>query len=225
MVCPHCGIGIHDDRKTDTKAAEHDAGSYFVVSRICPVCDQVIVELRFEPQKMAGNQSPNLLHAIGDAILSQQGWTRLIWPKGIGRKAPPPEVPDEFASDYREAALVLADSPNASAALSRRCLQHILREKLKVKPSRPFLSYEIKEVLKDSTTPSYISEALDHLREFGNFAAHPDVDSNTGVVVPVEQGEAEWCLEVLDMVFEFYFVRPAKEMEMQRAIDLRKGKS
>jgi hypothetical protein len=41
----------------------------------------------------------------------------------------PIEVPKEFADDYNEACLILEDSPKSSAALSRRCLQHILREK------------------------------------------------------------------------------------------------
>jgi hypothetical protein len=41
----------------------------------------------------------------------------------------PSEVPPEFANDYKEACLIIANSPKASAALSRRCLQNILREK------------------------------------------------------------------------------------------------
>ena len=54
---------------------------------------------------------------------------QLIRPKAISRVPLPPEVPQEFAGDYKEACLVLADSPKASAALSRRCLQNLLREK------------------------------------------------------------------------------------------------
>ena len=84
------------------------------------------------------------------------------------------------------------------------------------------LKDEIKAVIDNPDTPSYISQSLHHLREFGNFGAHPDLDKNTGVIVPVEQDEAEWCLEVLEMVYEFYFVRPAKEEAMQKAIDARK---
>ena len=226
MECPYCKIGFHDDKKTMFRVAKDGLTSYYVISRICPVCKEIIVQLRMEREQAATNQPVTLGSVIAGALLAlndPREWTRLIWPKGIARKPVPAEVPDEFAADYREACLVLADSPNASAALSRRCLQHILRNKLGVRAPR--LKEEIEAVIQTSDTPSYISEALDHLREFGNFGAHPDLDKNTGVIVPVEQGEAEWCLEVLEMVFEFYFVRPAKEEAMRRAIDARKSQN
>ena len=35
--------------------------------------------------------------------------------------------------------------------------------------------------------------------------------------MPVEPGEAEWCLEVIEMLFDFYFVRPADIQKRQRA--------
>jgi len=57
----------------------------------------------------------------------------LVNPKGSNRPPVPPEVPPDFTEDYIEACLVLPDSPKASAALSRRCLQHILGEKAGVK--------------------------------------------------------------------------------------------
>ena len=223
MECPHCKIGFHDDKKTIYGVAKDGLKSYYVISRICPVCKEIIIELRMEREELAADKLVTLGGMVAGAILAlndPREWTRLIWPKGIARKPAPPEVPNEFAADYREACLVFADSPNASAALSRRCLQHILRNKLSVKPGQ--LKDEIKAVIDNSDTPSYISESLHHLREFGNFGAHPDLDKNTGVIVPVEQDEAEWCLEVLEIVFEFYFVRPAKEEAMQRAIDARK---
>ena len=224
MECPHCGIGFHDDKKTIYTVAKDGPKKYFVISRICPVCKEIIVQLRMEREQVETNQPVTFGGIIAGAILAindPRKWTRLIWPKGIARRPAPPEVPEEFAADYREACLVLADSPNASAALSRRCLQHILRKRLGVKASR--LKDEIEDVINNTDTPSYISESLDHLREFGNFGAHPDLDKNTGIIMPVEQGEAEWCLEVLEMVFEFYFVRPAKEEAMQKAIDARKS--
>ncbi len=129
----------------------------------------------------------------------------MVWPKGIARAPLSKEVPDKYATDYREACNVFGDSPKASAALSRRCLQLILREVAKVKPSD--LSKEIDAVL--PTLPSAISEALDAIRVTGNFAAHPIKSTNTGEIVDVEPGEAEWSLDVLESLFDFYFVQPA----------------
>lgn len=130
----------------------------------------------------------------------------LFRPKGALRPPPPKEVPEAFAADYKEACLVLPDSAQASAALSRRCLQHILRDVAKVKPSD--LAKEIDEVLSNGKLPSYIAESIDAVRNIGNFAAHPIKSKTTGEVVPVEPGEADWNLDVLESLFDFYFVQP-----------------
>jgi hypothetical protein len=102
---------------------------------------------------------------------------------------------------------VLPDSAKASAALSRRCLQHMLREVAKVKPSD--LSKEIQELLDRGTLPTQIADALDAVRNIGNFAAHPIKSQHSGEVLDVELGEAEWNLDVLESLFDFYFVQPA----------------
>jgi hypothetical protein len=51
-------------------------------------------------------------------------------------------------------------------------------------------------------------QAIDAVRSIGNFAAHPLKDTNTGMIVDVETGEAEWLLDVLDALFDFTFVQP-----------------
>lgn len=130
----------------------------------------------------------------------------LGYPKAPTRPAPPSQVPSEFAEDYIEAALVIIESPKASAALSRRCLQHILREKAAVKHSD--LAKEIDQVISGNSLPSYLAEAIDAVRNIGNFAAHPIKSTSSGEVVPVEPGEAEWNLDVLEGLFDFYFVQP-----------------
>lgn len=141
---------------------------------------------------------------------------RLIYPKGTTRPVPP-EVPLEFAQDFVEAALVLPDSPKASAALSRRCLQHLLREKAGVKKSN--LAAEIQEVIDSKSIPPYLAETIDGVRNIGNFAAHPIKSTSTGEVVPVEPGEAEWNLDVLEAMFEFYFVQPKRVRQQREALD------
>ncbi|AXE91781.1 DUF4145 domain-containing protein [Paraburkholderia terricola] len=52
----------------------------------------------------------------------------LVFPRGATRPKPANEVPAHIAGDFQEACLVVNDSPKASAALSRRCLQTVLRE-------------------------------------------------------------------------------------------------
>ena len=102
---------------------------------------------------------------------------------------------------------MLFDSPKASAALSRRTLQLLLRDVAAVKPSD--LSKEIDEVLASNALPSHLAKAIDAVRQLGNFAAHPIKSTNTGEIVDVEPGEAEWLLDVIEGLFDFYFVQPA----------------
>lgn len=171
---------------------DEDAG-WAVATLLCPECKKFnIFLMRCQIQQ---GQVVRVLES------------RAVRPKAASRPAPPSEVPPEFADDYAEACLVLSDSPKASAALSRRCLQHVLREKAGVKHSD--LAKEIQEVLDSGHLPSHLAESLDAIRNTGNFAAHPVKSKSTGEVVPVEPGEAEWNLEVLEALFDFYFVQPA----------------
>ena len=128
----------------------------------------------------------------------------LIRPKVPNRQPIPPEVPPEFTEDYREACEILAESPKASAALSRRCLQFILREKAGVNKGN--LKQEIDEVILTGNLTAEIADSL-----------HTQHHQGTGEIVPAEPGEAEWCLEVIEMLFDFYFVRPADIQKRQRA--------
>jgi hypothetical protein len=144
---------------------------------------------------------------------------RIFRPKVSGRAPIPPEVPENLAKDYIESCLVLADSPKASAALSRRCLQSLLRDYATVKPSD--LSKEIDEVRAKGVLPSHLSESIDAVRNIGNFAAHPAKDKTTGEIVEVEAGEAEWNLDVLEGLFDFYFVQPAATKAKRDALNLK----
>jgi len=115
-------------------------------------------------------------------------------------------VPKEIAYDFNEAVMVLNDSPKASVVLGRRCLQNLLREKAKV--NHTHLSDEIQEILNRKELPSHLAENLGAVRQIGNFAAQPIKSERTGEIVPVEPGEAEWILDILEGLVDFYYVLP-----------------
>jgi len=120
----------------------------------------------------------------------------------------PTEVSDPYKQDFIEACSVLTLSPKASAALSRRNLQAILRDKAGAKKKDLF--DQIEEVIASGTLPSHIADGLHAVRNIGNFAAHEIKSKVTGAIVDVEVGEAEWNLDVLESLFDFYFVEPMK---------------
>jgi Domain of unknown function (DUF4145) len=141
----------------------------------------------------------------------------LVRPKVAGRPPIPSDVSEKYAEDYRHACLVLADSAKASAALSRRCLQLLLRDEANV--VHQDLYKEIQELLDRQTLPSHIAESLDAVRVVGNFAAHPVKSQSTGEIVAVETGEAEWNLDVIEALFDFYFVAPARTKARKDALN------
>lgn len=199
MKCPHCQTEFHDSPRIIDLGNDPD-GLWYLQTQECAACHRLVLTL-------LNKEALRLGRAGVDYCPGKEKTRYLVRPKVANRPAPPKEVPEEFASDYREAILVLADSPKSSAALSRRCLQHILREKAGVKKAD--LAKEVDEVISSGKLPSHLSEAIDGIRNIGNFAAHPIKASASGDVLPVEPGEAEWTLDVLEGLFDFYFVQPA----------------
>lgn len=206
MECPHCLKSFHAQRQIRELAKDQE-GHWGVAFFQCPACARVIVYL--------GNCTH--IRQNGVTALTDVSLLQLVKPKGANRPPPPQEVPKQYSEDYKEACIVLPDSAKASAALSRRCLQHLLRGEAKVKHQDLFK--EIQDVIDGATLPSHIAESLDAVRNIGNFAAHPIKSQSTGEIVPVEAGEAEWNLDVLESLFDFYFVAPARTKARKDALN------
>jgi hypothetical protein len=189
MKCPHCLTSFHEGWSRHQISQEPATQqNRFVKWLICPECKKHVVGID--------------VHQPNGALVGSS----IVYPKATSRPISA-DVPEPFSSDFKEASVVLSDSPKASAAISRRCVQHILREKAGVKKAD--LSKEIDEVLATKQLPSHLAEAIDSIRNIGNFAAHPLKSTNTGEVMDVEPGEAEWLLEILEGLFDFYFIQPA----------------
>ena len=194
--CGHCSTDYHPE--TSVHVIGRDAEWLWHLQwETCPRCGKFNIRL------VNGPPHPS----DGARMWSVKG-SRVVNPRdGVSRKPAAPEVPKELAEDYNEACLVLADSAKASAALSRRCLQTLLREHAKVRPQN--LNKEIDEVLASKALPTHLADDIHAIRAIGNFAAHPTKDTATGEIVEVEPGEAEWLLDLLVGLFGFYFVEPA----------------
>lgn len=213
MQCPHCKLYFHDIPVYVVIGMDIE-GAWRLAIRKCSACNKFIFHLEngevIPPMQGNGarstpafNLSAVFENEIPDVVVKR---TFMARPKASSRPPCPIEVPKDIADDYTEACLVLADSPKASAALSRRCLQNLLREVVKVKPDD--LAKEIQQVLDSGKLPSYIAEAIDAVRQIGNFAAHPMKGEHSGEVLTVEPEEAEWNLDVLEALFDFYCVQP-----------------
>jgi hypothetical protein len=207
MKCPHCLTSFHDNlQKIEIGADRYSA--FHIYLRSCPECNRFIISL---------NEDFDKISVGGGGVSYRKNRQSLCYPRAINRSPIPTEIPEKFANDYREACLTLSDSPKASAALSRRCLQHLLREKAGVKKGD--LANEIQQIMDEKSLPPYLLDSLDAVRNIGNFAAHPIKSKTTGEILDVEAGEAVWNLDVIESLFDYFFVQPVTLQKKREALN------
>lgn len=197
MVCPHCTTTIFWQVGGSHGMGSDQTARFMAEWAVCPACSRVIVQI--------------VEYNIQSGVEQRR---RTVVPRSSSRAPAPQEVPSEIRADYEEASQVLDISPKASAALSRRCLQSVLRDGAGVTPGN--LATEIDKVIEEGKLQSTIADSLDAVREIGNFAAHPSKSVTTGEIVDVEPDEAEWNLDVLEALFDVFYVQP-KHLEAKKA--------
>lgn len=223
MKCMHCLVAFHPEEKRTPIGKDVDGG-WVISAYECPNCQRYNlflvnadyeisnrnsgVETRNNWRTPESNSQPKLERYYVWSWEDYKARNSVpIRPKGTNRPPCPPEVPSDIAEDYNEACSVLFDSAKASAALSRRCLQNLLRDPNAGNVKHGVLASEIDEVL--PKLPSYLAQMIDAIRNVGNIAAHPISSQTTGEILPVESHEAAWNLDVLEALFDFYYVQPA----------------
>ncbi len=204
MKCPHCKLDIHLQPHV-SELMESKEGYWFDRFGTCPSCGNIIIDLIVsEGINRHFNSKPDGNQKIFRA-----------YPQTTSFDEPNEVVPEYLRKDFIEASLIITLSPKASAALSRRCLQTILREKANIKKGS--LDREIQQAMEH--LPSHIAGAIDAVRNIGNFAAHPMKSNSTGEIVEVEVGEAQWNLDVIESLFDFYYVQPSLLAQKQEALN------
>lgn len=151
------------------------------------------------------NLAFSLIKNDGSGDLLQR-WELL--PQGMVKPFPD-YIPAPILEDYKEAVLIKNLSPKASATLSRRCLQGMIRDVWKVKPAR--LVDEIKAI--ESQIESGMWKAIDAIRNIGNIGAHMENDIN--VIVDVDHDEAEMLIGLLELLIqEWYIERHERQLRI-----------
>lgn len=136
-------------------------------------------------------------------------------------KPQPGYIPEPLREDYEEACAIRELSPKASATLTRRCIQGMIRDFCGISKTR--LVDEIKELrdrIDAGNAPSGVQvdtvDAIDHVRSIGNIGAHMEADIN--VIVDVDPDEAQKLIELVELLFDEWYV--ARERRRQRLADL-----
>lgn len=143
-----------------------------------------------------------------------------LQPRGAA-KPQPSYIPAALREDYEEACAIFELSPKAAATLVRRCLQGMIRDFAGI--SKGTLYDEIKalrEAVDDSTAPDGVThdsiDAIDAVRGIGNIGAHMEKDINA--IVDVDPVEAQALIELVEMLFEEWYISRHKRQERLTSI-------
>ncbi len=112
-----------------------------------------------------------------------------------------------------------------SAVLSRSLLADLL-EKYAGRDDFS-LNLRIEKLRSNTNHPSGLREGMQHFRKIGNLGAHTqktdleplevevsEMTSDQAQIIPVTREDAEWMLDFLDRVFDYFVVTPEKDRAM-----------
>lgn len=131
----------------------------------------------------------------------------------------PDYVPRVIRDDYVEACKISGLSPKASATLSRRCLQGMIRDYWKIAEAR--LIDEIKTL--ENKVDAQTWAAIDAIRKIGNIGAHMEKDIN--VIVDVDPNEAQVLIELIELLLkDWYVARHDREERLKNIVKIKDQK-
>jgi hypothetical protein len=219
--CPYCNrpttIQQNDYEEELIKPAPtgKDTGTilYVLATVVCPSPDCRKTTVAMSQWRAARNRSGGW-EIDPETKASQRSWR--LMPRSRARQYPE-YVPVPVREDYEEAHLILKDSPKASATLARRALQGIMRDFYGAKPGT--LYDEITEVAATGKMDAGLVKATHAVRDVGNIGAHMSKDIS--VIVPVEPGEAEALLGLIELLLdETYVARHSREQRVNAVLQV-----
>ena len=196
--CPFCNrVATIDRANVSSTTLEFDDGNkdgelYFKVeTTTCPnpSCREYTISARLSKKKLINGS-----FASGALLDSWE-----LRPKS-GARPFPKYIPAPLLEDYEEACLIRDLSPKASATLSRRCLQGMIRDFHGVQERTLFDEIN---AIEDKVDPA-IWQAIDAVRSIGNIGAHMERDIN--LVIDVDPDEAQALIRLIEVLFEEWYV-------------------
>lgn len=132
----------------------------------------------------------------------------------------PEYIPKSIRKDYEEACKIVNLSPKASATLSRRCLQGMIRDYWTVSDKKTL--FEEIDAIKDKVTPQ-VKKVLDSVRQIGNIGAHMESDIN--LIVDIDPQEAQQLINLIEyLMTQWYVQRYESELMLSSIIDINENK-
>lgn len=201
-TCPYCGrpttitephyySGFRFLHLEDSKFGKVGF-SYAGIS--CP--NQTCKELSFTVSLQKAKYRHELSNYVGRDVLFK--WPLL--PESFA-KPQPDYIPKTICDDYYEACRIRDLSPKASATLSRRCLQGMIRHFWEVR-DQPTLAKEIDAIEDKVDQPTW--QAIDGVRQVGNIGAHMEKDVD--LIIDVDPEEAQMLISLIELLFANWYI-------------------
>jgi hypothetical protein len=219
MICPHCKVSVPTGKWKPKQIVSDGRYDYFTEHFSCPECRQISIKFIATPKQQPIPFNGGMVGLR--TIPSPKYYEEAIMPKTTSRDSIPKGVEDIFRIDYDRAVKQLPIDSMASAAYSRRLLQHYIEKKHKIKESD--LKQEIKKLKEKNHYQPELVKLFDHIRHYGNFAAHATTNPISGEIIDVDPEEAEWLLVILEQIFvhDYELVQTIKEHEKKLQEKLR----
>jgi len=229
--CPFCKRAVSGTARDYVQAYRSERGHDLQLGvrfLECPhfACKQVAILARLEIAKPVDLLGAALV-GRRDGAMQPVGLPEEIWirPSMPDIKEFPEYIPAAIRQDYEEACKILTLSPTASATLSRRCLQGMIRDFHGETKDR--LIDEI-NAIEDKVDP-LTWEAIDALRQIANIGAHGNIgahmEKDVNLIIDVEPNEAQALIGLNEMLFkEWYIHRKERQKNLQTIIDIGKNK-
>lgn len=201
--CPYCSMmspKTNDTFRTRVPSFDSDTpyvGSYYdsaceLSFFYCPNCHQYTISVEGKGEKVK-NLKMN------------------IRPQSFAKQYPE-YIPAAIRQDYEEACAIVDLSPKASATLSRRCLQGMIRDFWGINESN---LHKAIEALKGKV-PDIQWRVIDGVRKIGNIGAHMEKDIN--LIVDIEPSESEKLLKLIEHLLEQWYISRHEQQRLYNDI-------
>ena len=195
--CPYCSMvmTISDDTLTvQYPSFDHDNGRFYNPQR-GPRYDDSCIELSFFKCPNCGEFTISA-KGLGSCVKNISSQLR---PASLAKQFPN-YIPEAIRQDYEEACAIVNLSPKASATLSRRCLQGMIRDFWDIKETN--LSKAIGEL--EDKIPATQWRVIDGVRRIGNIGAHMEKDIN--LIVDIDSDEAQKLIKLIEHLLEQWYI-------------------
>lgn len=196
FTCPYCQavMAVTNSTCSTQTPAFGDSRGFYTTSGIVHYYDSAL-NVTFYKCPNCGEYTI-LARGIGEKI---KDISMTIRPLSTAKQYPA-YIPKPIREDYEEACAVLYLSPKASATLSRRCLQGMIRDYWGI--SKNTLNAEI--IALKEKVPADLWSVIDGLRQLGNIGAHMEKDTN--LIVDIDPDEAEKLIKLIELLMKEWYI-------------------